>query len=79
MKKDYGEAASEMKRFLPGSYLAAVDCTKEKSIKDRFKIEGFPTLKYFENGKFLMDYSGDRSKDYIVGFMKDRSSVKTEL
>ncbi len=79
MKKGYGEAASDLKRFLPGSYLATVDCTKETVTKDRFKIEGFPTLKYFENGKFIMDYSGDRSKESIVEFMKARSDLKTEL
>lgn len=71
MKPAYGEAATEMKKFLPGAYLAAVDATKTSAINKRFELKGFPTIKYFENGKFKFDYSGGRTKDDIVNFMKD--------
>ncbi len=45
MKQAYGQAASEVTSFVPGSYLAAVDATKSKTLKERFAIQGFPTLK----------------------------------
>ena len=77
MKPAYGEAAVDMKRFLPGAYLAAVDATKAAGLQKRFEVKGFPTLKYFENGQFKFDYNGGRTKDDLVNFM--RSPQKTEL
>jgi hypothetical protein len=76
MKPAYGEAAIEMKRFLPGTYLAAVDATKTQALNKRFELKGFPTIKYFENGQFKFDYNGGRTKDDIVNFMKDPQDKK---
>lgn len=79
MKAAYGQAASEMKSFVPGSYLAAVDATKSPKLKDKFDIKGFPTMVYFENGKRKFEYSGGRSKDDFVQFMREPKQAKTEL
>lgn len=80
MKPAYAEAAADMKKFLPGAYLAAVDATIHKEIAVKFELKGFPTLMYFENGKFKSDYNGARSKDAIVRFMRDGLAVpKSEL
>jgi hypothetical protein len=79
MKPAYGQAANEITSFVPGSYLAAVDATKS-TLGERFKVEGFPTLKYFENGQFKFDYSGGRSKEDFIEFMRNPVQVKkTEL
>lgn len=80
MKPAYGDAATEMKKFLPGAYLAAVDSTKSTKVSKELSIQGFPTLKYFENGSFKFDYESGRSKDEIVNFMRDpKQRAKTEL
>ena len=71
MKPAYGQAASEITSFVPGSYLAAVDATKATKINDRFKLQGYPTLKYFESGEFKFDYSLGRTKENLVEFMRN--------
>ena len=71
MKPAYGEAASELTSFVPGSYLAAVDATKTTKLNERFKLQGFPTLKFFENGEFKVDYSLGRTRESIVQFMRN--------
>jgi protein disulfide-isomerase-like protein len=82
MKPAYAEAAGDLKRFLPGSYLAAVDATKCKKVAKKFKTNGFPTLKYFENGEFKFDYTHGRKREDLVEFMKnptEKVQEKTEL
>lgn len=71
MKPDYALAAKDMKAFLPGAYLAAVDATKSAALAKRFKLEGFPTIKFFQQGEFQFDYAEPRTKDAIVNFMRD--------
>ncbi|CAL1297757.1 unnamed protein product [Larinioides sclopetarius] len=70
MKPEYEAAAAQMKdQDIPG-ILAAVDAIKAKTIADRFKITGYPTVKYFKNGK--AQYSVEhRTVDKIVEFVKD--------
>jgi hypothetical protein len=79
MKAAFGQAASELKSFVPGTYLGAVDATKSPKLKDKFDIKGFPTMKYFENGKLKFEYNGGRSKDDFVQFMREPKQIKTEL
>lgn len=79
MKPAFGQAAREMKSFLPGAYLAAVDGTKSPGLNKRFEIKGYPTLKYYENGLFKFDYAGGRAKEDIVNFMREPKAAKTEL
>lgn len=49
--------------------LAAVDATVHKAVGDRFKISGFPTLKYFEKGEETYTLPQLRSKEKIIEFM----------
>ncbi|XP_054712217.1 protein disulfide-isomerase A5-like [Uloborus diversus] len=70
MKPEYTAAAASLKdQNIPG-VLAAVDATKEKTLGERFKINGYPTVKYFVNGEFKFDVSL-RTADKILEFMKD--------
>ncbi|XP_067130609.1 protein disulfide-isomerase A5 isoform X2 [Centruroides vittatus] len=70
MKPEYTNAAANLKmQNIPG-ILGAVDATKEKSIAERYKITGYPTVKYFKNGEFLFDVNL-RTADKIEEFMKD--------
>lgn len=49
--------------------LAAVDATVHKAVGERFKISGFPTVKYFEKGEEKYTLPQLRSKDKIIEFM----------
>lgn len=80
MKPAYAQAASEVTSFVPGSYLAAVDATLSPKVAEKFQLQGYPTLKFFEQGQFKFDYSGGRNKDDLVGFMRNPvQPAKTEL
>ncbi|XP_062519566.1 protein disulfide-isomerase A5-like, partial [Corticium candelabrum] len=44
MKPAYGDAAEQMHNSGHSGILAAVDCTKQRKLADRFEIKGFPTV-----------------------------------
>lgn len=53
------------------STLAAVDCTKYKSICTEEGVEGFPTIKFYSYGKKGFKYMGPRNQEGFVDFMKN--------
>lgn len=72
MKPEYEKAALMMKdNKLPG-ILAAVDATKEREIGTKFKVKGYPTVKFFSYGQFKFDVNF-RDADKIIEFMKNPS------
>lgn len=71
MKKDYVDAAVDMKKFLPGTYLAALDGTIHSKTVAKLEVKGYPYLIYYESGSFKSQYNGARTKDAIVTFMRD--------
>jgi len=71
MKPAYAEAATDMKITLSDAHLVAIDATKTPGLTQRFTLQGYPTIKYFESGEYKFDYSGGRSKDDIINFMKN--------
>jgi protein disulfide-isomerase A1 len=55
-----------------------VDATEEKELGKRFKIEGFPTLKFFRGSADAMsDYGGGRTKADIVAWVTKKSAPAT--
>lgn len=70
MKPGYAEAAKILKDEKIDGILAALDATTEKAIAERLDVKGFPTLKYFQNGKLAWNFN-DRTRDGIVAFMKE--------
>lgn len=61
-----------------------MDCTKETEIAGRFEVKGYPTFKYFANGRFVEDYAGQRTKTDLLQFFEQKlskaeESTKTEL
>ncbi|KAK7092365.1 protein disulfide-isomerase A5-like [Littorina saxatilis] len=70
MKPAFGEAAAKVVEQKLG-VLAAVDATIDQELSNRYEVRGFPTLKYFKNGKLSFEYSGGRSTDDLVNFMKN--------
>jgi protein disulfide-isomerase A1 len=72
---EYSAAAGVLKD--EGIPLAKVDTTVEKEVGERFKIQGFPTLKFFTNGKD-MEYGGGRTKNDIVNWMRKKTGPATK-
>lgn len=67
MAEDFSKAATALKGK---AVLADVDATIEESLAQKYKVEGFPTLKLFMNGEELTDYKGGRDYDSMVKFVE---------
>eukprot|EP00455_Lapot_gusevi_P011784 TRINITY_DN154_c0_g1_i2.p2 TRINITY_DN154_c0_g1~~TRINITY_DN154_c0_g1_i2.p2 ORF type:complete len:470 (+),score=215.22 TRINITY_DN154_c0_g1_i2:71-1480(+) len=52
--------------------LAKVDCTVEGDLCNRFGVRGYPTLKFFSNGK-PSDYTKGRTAKDIVSFVSEQN------
>jgi len=70
---EFEKAAKELKEADPPVALAKVDATVETDLGTRFDVSGYPTLKFFKNGRSF-DYDGPRQAEGIVRYMKERSS-----
>ena len=57
-----------------------LDCTAHQAIAQKFGIRGFPTVKFFRNGRGI-DYDGPRTEDKIAAFAHAMlgPAVKTQL
>merc|ERR1719427_86991 len=74
MKPQYSEAAKEINtEDKVAGKLAAVDCTGKSNEKlcEKFGVRGYPTLKYFKDGKEALKYSAGRKTEDLIAFMKD--------
>ena len=58
----YGEAAGV------NTHVLKVDCSRFFNLAERYKIEGYPTIKLFQGGKAVKDYEGDRSIGSLMVF-----------
>lgn len=58
--------------------IGTIDCTVEKSLCDKYKVRGYPTLKYAVDGE-VMEYPGGRSESQIKGFATKMSGPPVEF
>ena len=81
MKGPYAEAASKLKEELKDVdvILAKVDATVEKTVSQEHDIKGFPTLKWFIDGKLASDYNGGRTAGEIVNWIKKKTGPAAAL
>lgn len=68
---EYEKAAVILKEKNSEVLLAKIDATENKDMAEKFNIEGFPTLKFFDNGKDS-DYNGGRTAEEIVSWLEKR-------
>lgn len=61
------EVASDTSGFIS---IGKVDATAEEGLKDRFDIQGFPTLRWTRNGVDFKEYDGGRTRLDLVRFAK---------
>lgn len=74
---EYEKAAKALKTAETPVPLVKVDATNEKALASKYKVKGFPTLKWFTNGK-ARDYDGGRTKDKIVSWVKKQTKKSKE-
>uniref|UniRef100_A0A914LUP9 Protein disulfide-isomerase n=1 Tax=Meloidogyne incognita TaxID=6306 RepID=A0A914LUP9_MELIC len=67
---EYEKAAEELGDSVP---LAKVDATVEKILAERFEINGYPTLKFWQKDHEPIDYDGDRDAQGIVKWLKEKT------
>ncbi len=57
LEPEYIKAAEKLKELNSGIKLAKVDATEQAELAEKYNIRGFPTLKFFRDGK-PSDYNG---------------------
>jgi protein disulfide-isomerase A1 len=69
---EYVKAAEILLKEDPPLRIAKVDATEERDLAEKFGIKGFPTLKFFKNGKDS-EYDGGRTSDAIVSWLRKKT------
>jgi len=76
---EFAKAAATLKEDKSGIKLGKVDATVETKLGDKFEIRGYPTLKFYKNGKSI-EYTGGRDAAGIVSWLKKKAGpVAKEL
>ena len=72
MKPEFIEAAKES----PDVVHAMCDCENAvgQAALEKHSIQGFPTVRYYANGRLVDEHEGPRTKDAFVSWTKDHSS-----
>ena len=70
MAPEYAKAAGVLAEKDSPIKLGKVDATEEGPLAEKFEVRGYPTLKFFKNGK-PTEYNGGRTSDTIVTWVRD--------
>jgi protein disulfide-isomerase A1 len=70
---EYSKAAKRLAQNSPPIRIAKVDATANSKLASSYKLEGYPTLKYFVN-KEANEYTGGRTEDTIVSWVLKRNT-----
>merc|ERR1712012_1268426 len=69
---EYAKAAGLLAEKESKIVLGKVDATEQKKIAETHEVRGYPTLKFFKNGK-AMEYGGGRTADTIVAWLEKKT------
>lgn len=78
MAPGYSNVAKRMKEEENGVPIVKVDATVETELAKRFEVQGFPTLKFFINGKPI-DYKGAREEEDIFNWIQKKTGPSAIL
>jgi protein disulfide-isomerase A1 len=68
---EYAKAAGKLLESKSEIRLGKVDATIETKLAEKFKVQGYPTLKFFKDGKPL-EYKGGRTSDTIIAWLEKK-------
>ena len=58
--------------------VAKVDATAEKKLAEKYKVRGYPTVKFFKKG-VPMDYTAGRTEKDVITWVRKKSGPPTKL
>lgn len=69
---EYVKAAKKLEEEKLDIALGKVDATEETELAEKHQVRGYPTLKFYNNGKEIA-YNGGRTADEIVNWLKKKT------
>lgn len=72
LEPEYAKAATSLSEEKSELLLAKVDATAETELAEQHGIKGYPTIKFFKEGKVL-EYNGGRTADDIIRWLKKKT------
>ncbi|PRD35987.1 UNVERIFIED_CONTAM: Pdi [Trichonephila clavipes] len=72
LEPEYAKAAETLDAEKSDLFLAKVDATSETELAEQHGVRGYPTIKFFREGK-VMEYTGGRTADDIIRWLKKKT------
>ncbi|GIY26064.1 protein disulfide-isomerase [Caerostris darwini] len=72
LEPEYAKAAESLAAEKSELLLAKVDATAETELAEQHGVRGYPTIKFFRDGK-VIEYNGGRTADEIIRWLKKKT------
>lgn len=69
---EYAKAAGQLAEKNSPIMLGKLDATEEGKVAEKYEVRGYPTLKFFKNGKD-MEYNGGRTAETIISWLEKKT------